>query len=155
MEHACALALTLCSVQKDQGHSALLSAYCVCCCFQPTTTRRNPAPLLPFQLPLACATGCRHTSRFLLCYIHCLPLLLWPLAEWGSPVLAVMISFLVLGIEGISSYIEEPFHVRTLVKGRHLCVFHFEHVDLDFCTLGNRNMRDIAVAGRMYAPGRT
>jgi predicted membrane chloride channel (bestrophin family) len=37
--------------------------------------------------------------------------LLWPLAEWGSPVLAVMISFLVLGIEGISSYIEEPFHV--------------------------------------------
>jgi predicted membrane chloride channel (bestrophin family) len=54
---------------------------------------------------------CRHTSRFLLCYIHCLPLLLWPLAEWGSPVLAVMISFLVLGIEGISSYIEEPFHV--------------------------------------------
>jgi predicted membrane chloride channel (bestrophin family) len=57
---------------------------------------------------------CRHTSRFLLCYIHCIPLLLWPLAEWGSPVLAVMISFLVLGIEGISSYIEEPFHVSLV-----------------------------------------
>lgn len=29
--------------------------------------------------------------------------------------LAVMISFLVLGIEGISSYIEEPFHVSVVV----------------------------------------
>lgn len=66
------------------------------------------APSLP---PSPAAPTHRHTSRFLLCYIHCLPLLLWPLAEWGSPVLAVMISFLVLGIEGISSYIEEPFHV--------------------------------------------
>jgi predicted membrane chloride channel (bestrophin family) len=61
---------------------------------------------------------CRHTSRFLLCYIHCIPLLLWPLAEWGSPVLAVMISFLVLGIEGISSYIEEPFHVSRICDVR-------------------------------------
>lgn len=52
----------------------------------------------------------------MLCYIHCLPLLLWPLAEWGSPVLAVMISFLVLMIEGISSYIEEPFHVSWVLR---------------------------------------
>jgi predicted membrane chloride channel (bestrophin family) len=70
-----------------------MPCWCCCCC---------------------CCCFCRHTSRFLLCYIHCLPLLLWPLAEWGSPVLAVMISFLVLGIEGISSYIEEPFHVSLL-----------------------------------------
>jgi predicted membrane chloride channel (bestrophin family) len=73
----------------------------------------NITQLVFADLVAACATPTvrRHTSRFLLCYIHCIPLLLWPLAEWGSPVLAVMISFLVLGIEGISSYIEEPFHV--------------------------------------------
>lgn len=41
---------------------------------------------------------CRHTSRFLLCYILCgLPLLMWPLAGWGAPLLSVAIAFLVLG----------------------------------------------------------
>jgi len=55
---------------------------------------------------------CRHTSRFLMCYILIgLPLLLWPLAGWSSPVLAVLISFLLLGVENIGAFIEEPFHV--------------------------------------------
>jgi hypothetical protein len=54
----------------------------------------------------------RHTSRFLLCYILVgLPLLLWPMAGWASPVLAVVIAFLLLGVENIAAYIEEPFYV--------------------------------------------
>jgi hypothetical protein len=64
-----------------------------------------------FCFPTAGVHVCRHTSRFLLCHIHFLPLLLWPLAGWDSPALAVLIAFLVLNIEGIASYIEEPFHV--------------------------------------------
>lgn len=44
------------------------------------------------------------------CYIG-LPLLLWPLAGWASPVLAVLIAFLLLGVENIGCFIEEPFHV--------------------------------------------
>lgn len=59
----------------------------------------------------------RHTSRFLMCYILIgLPLLLWPLAGWSSPVLGVLISFLLLGVENIGSFIEEPFHVIAFDK---------------------------------------
>lgn len=64
-------------------------------------------------VPLHCLPG-RHTSRFLLCYILVgLPLLMWPLTSWGAPVLAVVIALLVLGIEEISAFIEEPFRVRA------------------------------------------
>jgi hypothetical protein len=50
-----------------------------------------------------------------MCYILIgLPLLLWPLAGWSSPVLAVLISFLLLGVENIGAFIEEPFHVSRM-----------------------------------------
>jgi hypothetical protein len=52
-----------------------------------------------------------------MCYILVgLPLLLWPLAGWSSPVLAVLISFLLLGVENIGAFIEEPFHVSLLTS---------------------------------------
>jgi hypothetical protein len=58
----------------------------------------------------------RHTSRFLLCYILVgLPLLMWPLASWGAPMLFVAIAVLVLGIEEISAFIEKPFRVSNTV----------------------------------------
>jgi predicted membrane chloride channel (bestrophin family) len=39
-----------------------------------------------------------------MCYILIgLPLLLWPLAGWSSPVLAVLISFLLVGVENIGA----------------------------------------------------
>ncbi|WIA21100.1 hypothetical protein OEZ85_005418 [Tetradesmus obliquus] len=53
----------------------------------------------------------RHTSRFLMVYLTLLPLLLWPMAGWASPPLAVVIAFLLLGVENIGAFIEEPFHV--------------------------------------------
>lgn len=57
---------------------------------------------------------CRHTSRFLICYLTVLPLLLWPMSGWASPVLSVVIAFLLLGVENIGAFIEEPFHVRVI-----------------------------------------
>ncbi|KAF8056864.1 hypothetical protein HT031_006208 [Scenedesmus sp. PABB004] len=53
----------------------------------------------------------RHTSRFLTAYLALLPLLLWPMAGWASPALAVAIAFLLLGVENIGAFLEEPFHV--------------------------------------------
>lgn len=79
----------------------------VACCVQ-TYTR-----LCQQCVRICCVCG-RHTSRFLMCYILIgLPLLLWPLAGWSSPVLAVLISFLLLGVENIGAFIEEPFHVSN------------------------------------------
>eukprot|EP00879_Flechtneria_rotunda_P026827 GHRR01028660.1.p1 GENE.GHRR01028660.1~~GHRR01028660.1.p1 ORF type:complete len:284 (+),score=70.05 GHRR01028660.1:1164-2015(+) len=53
----------------------------------------------------------RHTSRFLMTYLTVIPFLLWPMSGWASPVLAVVIAFLLLGLENIGAFIEEPFHV--------------------------------------------
>jgi hypothetical protein len=51
----------------------------------------------------------------LLCYILVgLPLLLWPMAGWASPILAVVIAFLLLGVENIAAYVEEPFYAIAL-----------------------------------------
>jgi hypothetical protein len=48
-----------------------------------------------------------------------LPLLLRPMSGWVSPPLAVVIAFLLLGVENIGAFIEEPFHVSRLC----LCSF--------------------------------
>jgi predicted membrane chloride channel (bestrophin family) len=53
-------------------------------------------------------------------------------------VLAVMISFLVLGIEGISSYIEEPFHVGLLLAGNCHC-----HAAQQLCLCTGTKPQDI------------
>jgi predicted membrane chloride channel (bestrophin family) len=49
-----------------------------------------------------------------MCYLTLLPLLLWPMSGWASPPLAVVIAFLLLGVENIGAFIEEPFHVSRL-----------------------------------------
>jgi len=51
----------------------------------------------------------RHTSRFMFIWLTALPLALWPACGWGTAPLAVVISFLLLGIEEIGVQIEEPF----------------------------------------------
>jgi predicted membrane chloride channel (bestrophin family) len=48
-----------------------------------------------------------------MCYLTLLPLLLWPMSGWASPPLAVVIAFLLLGVENIGAFIEEPFHVSV------------------------------------------
>jgi predicted membrane chloride channel (bestrophin family) len=35
------------------------------------------------------------------------------MSGWASPVLAVVIAFLLLGVENIGAFIEEPFHVSS------------------------------------------
>lgn len=49
-----------------------------------------------------------------MCYVCALPMLMWPLAGWGAPLLSVAIAFLVLGVEHISAVIEEPLKVGRL-----------------------------------------
>eukprot|EP00878_Enallax_costatus_P024161 GHUV01025758.1.p1 GENE.GHUV01025758.1~~GHUV01025758.1.p1 ORF type:complete len:283 (+),score=73.60 GHUV01025758.1:121-969(+) len=49
-----------------------------------------------------------------MCYLTLMPLLLWPMSGWASPFLSVVIAFLLLGVENIGAYIEEPFHVMAL-----------------------------------------
>ncbi|KAG2436782.1 hypothetical protein HXX76_006306 [Chlamydomonas incerta] len=56
----------------------------------------------------------RHTSRFLMLYVVASPVLLWSAAGWATPVVAVIIAFLLLGVENIGVQVEEPFHVLPL-----------------------------------------
>lgn len=111
----------------DQPHKALavgqaLSAILQAACMDPHLKARLDATITEYvyQFGACCrlyntaipAAYTRHTSRFLLCYILVgLPLLMWPLAGWGAPLLSVAIAFLVLGVENIAAYIEEPFKV--------------------------------------------
>ncbi|KAG2444082.1 hypothetical protein HYH02_009024 [Chlamydomonas schloesseri] len=56
----------------------------------------------------------RHTSRFLMLYVVTSPVLLWSATGWATPVVAVIIAFLLLGVENIGVQVEEPFHVLPL-----------------------------------------
>ncbi|KAG2502086.1 hypothetical protein HYH03_000578 [Edaphochlamys debaryana] len=56
----------------------------------------------------------RHTSRYLMLYVVTAPLLLWSSTGWATPVVAVVIAFLLLGVENIGVQVEEPFHVLPL-----------------------------------------
>lgn len=56
----------------------------------------------------------RHTSRFMVIWLSCLPLGLWPVVGWGTVPLTVAIAFLLLGIEEIGVAVEEPFSILPL-----------------------------------------
>lgn len=56
----------------------------------------------------------RHTSRFLVIYLSALPLGLWSGCHWATIPLAMVIAFLLLGIEEIGVQIEEPFGLLPL-----------------------------------------
>ena len=43
------------------------------------------------------------------------PLGLWSVCEWFTPVVCCIVAFLLLGIENIGIQIEQPFKVRLLV----------------------------------------
>ncbi|PSC74666.1 UPF0187 chloroplastic [Micractinium conductrix] len=67
--------------------------------------------LLRTPIPLSYT---RHTSRFMVIWLSCLPLCLWNSCGWGTVPLTVVISFLLLGIEEIGVAIEEPFSIMPL-----------------------------------------
>ena len=58
-----------------------------------------------------CDCGCRHTSQFLMIWLTFVPLGLWTVCEWFTPVVCCVVSFLLLGIENIGIQIEQPFKV--------------------------------------------
>ncbi|GLC46179.1 hypothetical protein PLESTB_001198100 [Pleodorina starrii] len=66
-----------------------------------------------FKTPIPPAYA-RHTSRFLMLYVVTSPVLLWPSTRWLTPLVAVVIAFLLLGVENIGVQVEEPFHVLPL-----------------------------------------
>lgn len=61
---------------------------------------------------------CPQAHKSLMCYLTLMPLLLWPMSGWASPFLSVVIAFLLLGVENIGAYIEEPFHVSCYCSVR-------------------------------------
>ncbi|KAL4853499.1 hypothetical protein ACK3TF_005521 [Chlorella vulgaris] len=67
--------------------------------------------LLRTPIPLSYT---RHTSRFMVIWLSCLPLGLWSACRWGTVPLTIVISFLLLGIEEIGVAIEEPFGILPL-----------------------------------------
>ncbi|GIL73889.1 hypothetical protein Vretimale_5022 [Volvox reticuliferus] len=66
-----------------------------------------------FKTPIPPAYA-RHTSRFLMLYVMTCPVLLWSSTGWLTPLVAVIIAFLLLGVENIGVQVEEPFHVLPL-----------------------------------------
>ena len=47
-------------------------------------------------------------------YIFTVPLLILPMTDWFTPLISVIIAFMLLGVEHISAQIEEPFRVLHL-----------------------------------------
>ncbi|PRW56885.1 UPF0187 chloroplastic [Chlorella sorokiniana] len=60
----------------------------------------------------------RHTSRFLMIWLTLLPFTLWDSCRWAMLPIAILIAFLLLGIEEIGVQIEEPFSILPLC---HIC----------------------------------
>lgn len=56
----------------------------------------------------------RFTSRACMLYILAVPIMILPLADWLTPLVAFIIAFMLLGVEHISAQIEEPFRVLDL-----------------------------------------
>ncbi|PRW20392.1 UPF0187 chloroplastic [Chlorella sorokiniana] len=56
----------------------------------------------------------RHTSRFMIIWLTLLPFALWDSVGWATVPLAVIVAFLLLGIEEIGVSIEEPFSILPL-----------------------------------------
>eukprot|EP00899_Mesostigma_viride_P001418 jgi/Mesvir1/11277/Mv01073-RA.1 len=66
--------------------------------------QRTPVPL----------SYTRHTSRFLILWCTAMPVFLWHDLEWATPLVTVLITFFLLGIEEIGVQIEEPFSILPL-----------------------------------------
>ncbi|KAL4438051.1 hypothetical protein ABPG77_004272 [Micractinium sp. CCAP 211/92] len=71
--------------------------------------------ILRTPIPLAYT---RHTSRFMMIWLSLLPLTLWESCGWAMLPFALIIAFLLLGIEEIGVSIEEPFSILPLC---HIC----------------------------------
>lgn len=63
---------------------------------------------------------CRHTGRFLVLWLTCLPFVIWQELGWFSVPISMVVSFLLFGIEEIGVQIEEPFGILAL-EVRLLC----------------------------------
>lgn len=77
----------------------------------------------------------RHTARFLIGWLTLLPWALWSYCGWTMVPISGLMSFVLLGIEEIGVYIEEPFSVLPLekfcIKLRNMMVaFNKEHEQL-------------------------
>lgn len=60
---------------------------------------------------LTAVAQCRHTSQFLMIWLCLVPLGLWTVCQWFTPVVCCIVAFLLLGIENIGVQIEQPFEV--------------------------------------------
>ncbi|KAK9838837.1 hypothetical protein WJX74_004246 [Apatococcus lobatus] len=58
----------------------------------------------------------RHTSRFLLFWLICLPIPIFQAYRWATPIICGAIAFFLLGIEHIGIMIEEPFSALPIDK---------------------------------------
>ncbi len=56
----------------------------------------------------------RHTSRFLVLWLFFLPFTMWSPCGWATIPSAVILAFVLLGIEEIGVQIEEPFVILPL-----------------------------------------
>lgn len=72
----------------------------------------------------------RHTSRFLIMWLTCLPLSLYSACGWATVFPSAIIAFLLLGIEEIGVQIEEPFSILPLEA---------------ICTTSQSNLREMEV----------
>uniref|UniRef100_A0A7S0S469 Uncharacterized protein n=1 Tax=Chlamydomonas leiostraca TaxID=1034604 RepID=A0A7S0S469_9CHLO len=93
----------------------------------------------------------RHTARFLMAWLAAMPLTLWPYCGWCMVPLAALISFVLLGIEEIGVYIEEPFSVMPLERlcdrlDAHISAMMREHLEIHEFMAGHGE-------GPAYAPG--
>lgn len=70
----------------------------------------------------------RHTARYLMAWLACVPFTLWNYCGWAMIPFTALISFVLLGIEEIGVYIEEPFSVMALER---LC----DRVDVNITTM--------------------
>ncbi|KAJ9511283.1 hypothetical protein QJQ45_017130 [Haematococcus lacustris] len=88
-------------IRLDENMSKLVSAVSSC-----ERVINTPIPL----------SYTRHTARFLMVWLACLPFTLWSYCGWAMVPLTALISFVLLGIEEIGVYIEEPFSVMALER---------------------------------------
>lgn len=86
-------------------------------CYKAVTTSKPPQPAddkLHVCMCVCLCLGCRHTSRFLVIWLAFLPFTLWRACHWVMVPAAVLIAFLLLGVEEIGVQIEEPFGILPL-----------------------------------------
>lgn len=86
-------------LRMDEGVSSLVSAVAAC-----ERILNSPVPI----------SYTRHTARCLMIWLLCLPFSLWSYCGWAMIGVSALISFVLLGIEEIGVYIEEPFSLLPL-----------------------------------------